>query len=237
MKGNIVGEKYYNLLITEDLGCYVKDGTKRKSHYVKCICDCGNEVIKRYESIKKGKCKSCGCMTKHYLSVASRKENKYTIDGNVVYVKMTNCDDYMICDIEDWKKFKKYSWCKNKIGYVIGYKDGKQIKYHQLLFDYDKDIYVIDHINGNKLDNRKSNLRIIEKCYNNMNISVAKNNKSGFTGVNWDKNSKKWISSIQFNKKRIRLGCFDNIEDAVKAREEAEVKYFGEYRRKKVRSI
>ncbi|WP_252233758.1 HNH endonuclease [Clostridium sp. ZS1] len=69
---------------------------------------------------------------------------------------------------------------------------------------------LIDHINGNKLDNRKCNLRIVNKSQNAMNSKKPKNNTSGVKGVYWDKRSKKWEASIQVNMKKKSLGYFKN---------------------------
>lgn len=55
---------------------------------------------------------------------------------------------------------------------------------------------------------------------------VRKNNTSGITGVNYIKNIKKWNASIFFKGKKINLGYFENIDNAIKARKEAEEKYF-----------
>jgi hypothetical protein len=62
-----------------------------------------------------------------------------------------------------------------------------------------------------------------------MNRSAPKNNKSSQTGVHYDKSSKKWRAQIGLNGKNIRLGYFENFEDAVKARLAGEQKYFGEF--------
>jgi hypothetical protein len=90
---------------------------------------------------------------------------------------------------------------------------------------------VVDHINGNPSDNRKQNLRIVTQHQNAMNARLNINNTSGTTGVSWDKENNKWIAAIGVNNKNIKLGRFINIEDAIKARKEAEDKYFGEYKR------
>lgn len=97
---------------------------------------------------------------------------------------------------------------------------------HKLL--YPNSIYV-DHINHRRNDNRKCNLRAVTPSQNNMNMGLRSDNNSGVTGVHWDKNTNKWMSRIGINKKRIHLGYFDSFEDAVKARKNAEEKYFKEY--------
>ena len=63
-----------------------------------------------------------------------------------------------------------------------------------------------------------------------MNSKLYVNNTSGYKGVYWDKKHEKWLAQITYNKKNIHLGCFDDIEKAIKARADAELKYFGEYR-------
>ena len=62
-----------------------------------------------------------------------------------------------------------------------------------------------------------------------MNVGIKRNNTSGVTGVSWDKAENKWKAQIGINNKMIHLGRFDNFDEAVKARQEAEQKYFGEY--------
>lgn len=91
--------------------------------------------------------------------------------------------------------------------------------------------YDIDHKDGelSRKDNRKSNLRIATRSQNQMNKGKQKNNKSGVVGVGWHKTSGKWAAYIAVDNKQIHLGLFDNFEDAVKARKEAEDKYFGEF--------
>ncbi len=83
----------------------------------------------------------------------------------------------------------------------------------------------IDHINHNPDDNRIENLREVSNQENHKNLSRPRNNTSGHVGVHWCKKAKKWCASIQPNGKKIYLGYFKEKEDAVKAREEAEVKY------------
>lgn len=90
---------------------------------------------------------------------------------------------------------------------------------------------VVDHVYGNQLDNRKSNLRITTREHNAMNLSTPRNNTSGFKGVKWQKSDKRWIAYIGFQNRAIYLGCFSDIKDAIAARQVAELRYFGKYRR------
>jgi len=83
-----------------------------------------------------------------------------------------------------------------------------------------------DHINRNKLDNRKNNLRDVTRGQNSRNHDAHKNNITGIVGVNWYKQIKRFRASIGVNKKRIHLGYFLNIQDAIKIRKQAEQKYY-----------
>ena len=90
----------------------------------------------------------------------------------------------------------------------------------------------IDHINGIRTDNRIVNLRLATNSENGKNHGKNKNNTSGYQGVYWDKANVKWRAIIKFNNKSISLGRYVLFDDAVKAKKEAENKYFGEWLRK-----
>jgi hypothetical protein len=89
-----------------------------------------------------------------------------------------------------------------------------------------------DHISGNKLDNRKCNLRLANNHQNSANVGIYRNNTSGRKGVSWITKTSKWNARIVVNKKRIHLGDFDDLEEAANAYEQAAEKYFGEFKRK-----
>lgn len=90
---------------------------------------------------------------------------------------------------------------------------------------------VVDHINGNTLDNRKINLRLCTNDENLRNRKINKNCKSGVKGVRWHKSSKKWLAQISYNREMMYLGSFDDINDAALAYSEASKKYHGAYGR------
>jgi hypothetical protein len=83
----------------------------------------------------------------------------------------------------------------------------------------------IDHINGNGLDNRISNLREVTKLENAKNHRKRITNKSGYTGVSWCRRTNKWRAEIKSNGKYFSLGYFEEIESAISARKAANDKY------------
>ncbi len=88
---------------------------------------------------------------------------------------------------------------------------------------------VIDHINGDSLDNRRSNLRVCTNAENGRNRKIASNNTSGHSGISWNKGKGKWECYIRIDGRQRNIGCFDDLADATCARAEAEVKYYGEF--------
>lgn len=89
----------------------------------------------------------------------------------------------------------------------------------------------IDHINGDKLDNRISNLRKASHRQNQCNRSRQSNNTSGFKGVSFHKGNNKWVARIGENGKRILLGYFDDRAEASAAYAAAAPRYHGEFAR------
>jgi hypothetical protein len=87
----------------------------------------------------------------------------------------------------------------------------------------------LDHINGNKKDNRIKNLREVTKSQNQQNNKKQINKTSEFKGVSWCKSRKKWCSYIKLHGKTFNLGRFENETQAAKTYNEAAMKYFGEF--------
>lgn len=146
----------------------------------------------------------------------------------------------VMIDLEDVERCKLVRWCVGKIYhteslfYVRGKYNGKVVLLHRYIMNVEGRTNVVDHINGDSLDNTKNNLRIGSQQQNTMNRKHENElTVSGYRGVLWFyyNNVNKWFSYIQINGKRISLGYHDKLEDAIKARKTAELKYFGEYAR------
>ena len=84
---------------------------------------------------------------------------------------------------------------------------------------------LIDHENQNPSDNRIDNLRIASRSDNAKNTKVRRDNSSGVIGVYWHRNKKRWVARINVNRKRIELGGYHTLEEAIKVRLEAEIEY------------
>lgn len=137
-----------------------------------------------------------------------------------------------LIDDEDIVKIKDYKWFRNDNGYARGYKHWKEkyVYLHRIILDAAPGEQV-DHINGNRLDNRRENLRITSQQQNTFNSGLKSNNKSGYKGVMLRKDTKRWSASITHNYKEIMLGCFDTKEEAAEAYNRKAVELFGEYAR------
>lgn len=127
----------------------------------------------------------------------------------------------IMVDEEDYDRLVAIGgWNVDTRGYAVTDKviDGKRtiIDMHRLLHPPAKG-FVVDHINQNKLDNRKSNLRDATKSLNALNSGMWGHNKSGYKGVSWSKQAKKWRATINVQKKQIHLGFFDTPEEAHQA--------------------
>lgn len=133
-----------------------------------------------------------------------------------------------IIDKEDAERVSKYKWCLMNTGDVITALGNKRLKLHRLLINAPNESEV-DHIDRNRLNNRKNNLRICKHSENLRNLSKRKDNTSGFTGVIWCKRNKRWKAQICLHGKCVYLGSFMSIDDAIACRLKAEKKYFQEY--------
>jgi hypothetical protein len=114
-------------------------------------------------------------------------------------------------------------------GYKIITIDGTRVRAHRLAWFYNHGVWPsngMDHINGQKLDNRLENLRDSTASVSSFNRGRPSNNTSGIVGVRWDKRGKKWRASITIKHKDVYLGAYDNVRDAQAARAKAERKYF-----------
>lgn len=145
-------------------------------------------------------------------------------------------DRYALIDDEDYEYLSKFTWSLKKTStneyprcniWINGKRTSKQM--HKLIFPNYK---MIDHINGDGLDNTRKNLREVTKAQNNRNARKASDaTRSKYKGVCLDKGSKKnpFRAYITVDYKRINLGQYSTEEKAAEVYNQAAIKYFGEY--------
>lgn len=159
----------------------------------------------------------------------NKRYNRYNLDG-AYGIGYTSSGEEFYFDLDDYDKIKDYCWSvttrKDNNYKFLNARDcanNKTIRIHNLIMGTNN----IDHINKNTLDNRKANLRATTQRNNSFNQSQPYNSKCLFMGVSCVDG--KYHARIGYNHKKIHLGSFATLEEAIKARLEAECKYFGVY--------
>lgn len=123
-------------------------------------------------------------------------------------------DTYTIIDADMYKELSKYHWYVNNKGYVMcslykSYKKRKGVSLHRFIMNPKKDEQ-IDHIDRNRLNNTRKNLRVVTNQQNRFNSKIPDTNKSGYKGVHWIESIKKWRARIHLNGKSFSLGCYSS---------------------------
>lgn len=134
---------------------------------------------------------------------------------------------YSLVDEEDYENAMKYKWNSFGDGYARGTFKGTSIFLHQFVLGKAPDNMVIDHINGDKLDNRKENLKFATKNQNGQNRPKAKNASSQYIGVSHDTRSCKWKAQSHFEGRNMSLGSFDDELEAAKKYDTFVLVHFG----------
>ncbi len=132
---------------------------------------------------------------------------------------------YALVDDKDFIWLSEWSWSYNYNGYACRSAwDGEKYRklYMHRAINNTPDGFDTDHINRNKLDNRRINLRTLSRSLNNHNAPAPKNNSSGHKGVCWSEERQKWRSYITIDRKQVNLGRFKNKIEAINARKLAE---------------
>lgn len=218
------GQRFGRLIVASDP---IK---KRGFRYYVCHCDCGKEKTIRADGLVSGFVVSCGCFNKEILSVPRedlRHKNEYYIVDNVAHVRLTNCDDEMLCDAEDWERLKDHCWMIGSDGYARTNKhqSGDNLRSNKFHKNIVTDGDCVDHINRNRLDNRRCNLRAASLQLNTLNRGLNKNNTTGRKGVYHRSDNGRWKATIFVNGKEHSLGNYATKEEAVIAREKGEKIY------------
>lgn len=224
VREDLTGQTFGTLTVLKQAEDYVD---RKGQHYAQWLCECSckkrTQLITRGSHLKNGHTTSCGCS--HIKEDGYKKKgNKKDLSGDFGIIWSTNTNEEIYFDLEDADKILKYTWSVGWYGYPTAYINNKVVRMHVLI-----GCKWHDHHNHNKLDNRKENLIPCTHQENTRNCSPPKNNTSGFIGVSWNKNRGEWASYITVDYKDIHLGSFVDKVDAIRARLQAELKFFGEF--------
>ena len=235
VKRDLTGMEFGRLKVLEQTDDYISPKGKHYSRWL-CMCNCKDKTITKVRGssllTKNNPIRSCGCVSKEkavQTGHANKKYNSFNICGDYVTMYTLKQEPFYV-DLEDFERVRDICWHKSSKGYIGALVKKEYIFLHDLIMNPPKGM-IVDHIHGemSRNDNRKTNLRIGTYQDNLRNCRISKNNTSGVTGVVFRKDTQKWQAQIVVNFKNIHLGSFQYKDDAIKARKEAEEKYFGEW--------
>jgi len=213
----MLGKKFGRLTVLEEMG-REKDGTI----LWKCICECGTVKIINGSSLRKGATRSCGCYNKELISKIITDINiTHNMSKTSIYRTWSHmlgrCNNPTDARYADWGG-RGIKVCVRWLRFENFFKDmGEQLKGLTIeRIDNDKGYY-------------KKNCKWATYTEQNRNMRVYKNNKTGISGVRWNKQCQKYQCNIGVNCINIYLGLFKTLEDAAIARKEAEQKYWGKH--------
>ena len=165
--------------------------------------------------------------------------NQFRLEGEVYYIDCFNTKGVLrgsiIIDKEDYDLVKGHQWHieNSRKGLQYGQttikrnNSTKTIRIHRMLMP---GAIQIDHVNHNGLDNRRCNLRACDNRQNNCNKKFQRNPKSGYTGIRYNEKVGSYYVRIMVHKKEISLGHYKTLEEALEARRQGEIQYFGDFK-------
>lgn len=191
-----------------------------------CQCDFRTQREVMSTSLIQGRSKCCGKCKKHdkYKSI---KTNFYEEENGYLRVFNAERTKSFVADKEDYEKISKYYW-SNVSTHGYWECNAQGLLLHRYLLDIKDGMYV-DHINRDRNDYRRDNLRVATPQQNNFNKGISKYNTSGVTGVRLPKGRNRWEARIKKGRHITVLGFFDTKEEATKCRLQAEKDMFGEF--------
>lgn len=170
------------------------------------------------------------------ISRTNKDLNEYRIKNGTVYFDLYNQKNEKIAeftvDLADIEKVKYHKWRISHSHVVTGQPaKHQQRELSHIILDIPKeeDSIVVDHKDGNPLNNRRDNLRVCTQGQNVINKSISSTNTSGFIGVSYDTRRNRYSPEIRLGYNRCHLGRWYTLQEAVYARLVAEDVIFGEF--------
>lgn len=208
---DIVGRRFGKLTVI----AYEESAGRRWDHYYRCRCECGKESLVKRSHLLDGLISTCGDCT--HIEAEGDHMRYYCHNG-----------DSFIFDSSDLSLIEGKRFYISPQGYPMYKNDDKDEPLTKILMNPEEN-KVIDHIDGDRANNRRSNLRIANLSENAWNTALMTTNSSGYKGVYFHKASGKYHVSIRVNGQRIFIGYFDNPEDGARAYDEAARFFHGEF--------
>lgn len=202
----------------------IDDAPRSKHNQVQwlCRCTCGKEYNILAHSLTTGNTRRCD----------DHPKNEWVVKDGVLMIDVstpTNKNKWAIVDLEDFdkvlKRVPKTKWLYHDSApgepwgkYVVD--SNRKTRLHRFVCGVTGNALVVDHVNGDTLDNRKSNLKIVTRAENNMNMRMRKDNTSGCVGV--VRKDGRWSATIQKGGETFHLGIYDTFKEARASRKGAE---------------
>lgn len=194
-------------------------GTVRTTSYWVVRCVCGNQKEVQAGNLTSGQIVSCGCK-----KLGFRGTPPVGVPG-CVWIPLAG-GDFALVDAADAPLLMPCHWRVIK-GYAVRTVNHRMVSMHREIL-HPQPEEEVDHINGNRLDNRRSNMRLATRHQNAKNAPAPRSNTSGVKGVSWDKTRGRWVARIRIGPgRRLELGRFVVFEDAVQAYNEAAHEHHG----------
>lgn len=146
-----------------------------------------------------------------------------------IYDKHKNIRCYTLIDAQDFFRVSQYSWSLMGRNYIKARINGKDIYLHRFLMKQNNPQIIVDHINRDRLDNRRSNLRLANRNENSFNRRKSSNKSSRYKGVSFDKAKGLWQAYIKMKGVKYLLGYFKNEKEAARTYDYFASYYYGQF--------
>lgn len=204
-----------------------KRGTHGKTMWL-CRCSC-SDATERWildASLNKNGSSSCGCRQREE---SKRWGNRIEIDGDIAKIYSNKTEDFFVVDTDDVEMLSGWTCLKYKGHWYVSIGGNRTIAVPNFVLGLPSS-QIVDHIDRNPDNNRRNNWRPCSQRENTFNRGIKHNSKSGVIGVRYNgKGKKPWLAMITKDRIIRLMKQFENFDDAVKARLEAEAEYFGEF--------